>query len=226
MQNRHILSILATVSLNTLVAQVPITNVDERNWLNEQIPGIVDGAGVMDTLHPAIAGLQSSSLVIYDLNGTIELRSLGYLNALASLTIWTYPHNVSASASVAIDRVAPSLRYLDISLRNAMGVSLQLPALPQEMDHLSLTSVETLGQVHIELLPEELGLLRLSNWDDLAWAGPCTAEEPYMGYTVETAVDLVLPPLIAEEATVHDMVIDQLDLSAVSVPNLSFTSAC
>ena len=45
-------------------AQVFIPDQVERDWLNTEIPGIVDGNGIMDTLHPGIAQLDTTLIFI------------------------------------------------------------------------------------------------------------------------------------------------------------------
>ncbi|HEY0976818.1 MAG TPA: hypothetical protein VGE21_05065, partial [Flavobacteriales bacterium] len=218
--------LVATMLLMTLQraqAQVPVPNADERAWLNAAIPGIVSPEGIMDTLHPGIATLIESELVLYDLNGDVQLPGMGYLSALTSLRIWTYDHNSTAPAQVSIPRLGMALQDLHITLRNSIDVDLQLPLLPPSMERLALECGNVMGGLDIAGMPEHIGEFDLANFGSLAWSGPCAVEEFRMGYSWETPVDLQVPMLEAEEMVVHDMVIAALDLSLVSAPDLSIS---
>ncbi|HNR56164.1 MAG TPA: hypothetical protein PKJ19_13420, partial [Flavobacteriales bacterium] len=56
-------------------AQVFIPDQFERDWLNSVIPGIVDMNGMMDTLHPGIAQLDTALIVVAQGTGSLTLHS-------------------------------------------------------------------------------------------------------------------------------------------------------
>lgn len=118
-------------------AQVLIPDTLMRSWLNNYIPGIVDGSGIMDTLHPGIANLDTAHMYIggyqipnIDLTGIQYLDSLSYFSADLSL----FPY----------------------------GYNLICPGFPANLSTLRLSEIQ--GTLTLPRLPAKMEMLDLSNW--------------------------------------------------------------
>lgn len=121
-------------------AQAFIPDQLERDWLNATIPGIVDGSGIMDTLHPGIASLDTASMVLYpniqDGQLTlIELNSLRYMHSLVNLDIAL---NGGFYPTLICTGLPNSLASCGFSLIN--GCTLVLPSLPDTMESFNIRS--------------------------------------------------------------------------------------
>ncbi len=213
----------------TSYAQVFIPDQDERNWLNSEIPGIVDVNGIMDTLHPGIADLDTAMYIMTTLSANKEIRGIGYLYALT----WVYAGMSSSQAGISpptqastitIDRIPASLKALHIWIYNDYGWSLSLPELPDHMDKRHIESTSHPGEVTIADIPDTLGSLTLNSVRSIAWNGTPhigTISLLYFG-GFDPYQLFQLPILSCNDLYVYGVLADVWDLSQVSTDHLSF----
>jgi len=160
-------------------AQVFIPDQFERDWLNSVIPGIVDMNGMMDTLHPGIAQLDTALIVVAQGTGSLTLHSPGYLDGLVHLT-------VASSSSpgpwlpmeMSIVAVPEALRTLVVDIQSfTEPLEIHLPSLPVEMDHLRVSGISySESLIHIDELPETVTLFEVTGVSDFEWSGECNAD--------------------------------------------------
>lgn len=209
-------------------AQVFIPDQLERDWLNAEIPGIVDGNGIMDTLHPEIASVDSAVFIVPSSAALADLVGVQYLSTLESLSLGSDAVVVdpNASLSVTIEALPTSLKKLTINMVSYGAIWLDLPALPEEMEKIDINLLYSVNGIHIAAMPVDLLALTLSHVDSLSWQG--SAQTDYLnlyGNIVEEPTDLSVPSLIVVESTqVNDMWVTRLDLSDVTTQRLRFSN--
>lgn len=148
-------------------AQVFIADTNARDILNDLIPGIVDGAGIMDTLHPGIPSLDSANIVLPVVNEapTIVLDGLQYLSALDYLEI---QDPLTSEVQILMIEALP----MELgSLQGWLGfTSIGLPQLPRGFRELQLYRLTDAGPpVSIAGMPDSLNLIRMDSGAEALW---------------------------------------------------------
>lgn len=140
---RHILhqatAVLALAVLPSAAsAQVYIPSEVEREWLNDHIPGIVDASGVMDTLHPGIAGLTEFLKFAYlqEVPDTLHVHGLAYLDSLWKFDLRVQTFSMDPMC-IKVHGVPAGLT--DLRLHAESQTSFDLPELPAHLDQLRVS---------------------------------------------------------------------------------------
>lgn len=95
-----------------LHAQVFIPTQLERDWLNDLIPGVVNGDGIMDTLHVGIETLSAATLDASIPEGTtLVLEGLRYLDSLHTF-VFNMPYTSGTAIFIEIPGVPGNLRSM------------------------------------------------------------------------------------------------------------------
>ena len=175
---KHTLAILRALliilgSSSMLHAQVFIPTQLERDWLNGLIPGVVNGEGIMDTLHPGIALVDTAALTT-QLEGiiTVELHGIQHLD---SLNYFLFDASNSFNiqlAQLVIIGVPSVIRTVNIHVDGPTSIT--LPDMPTRMDNLSLRGGNQDGYeriLSIGQMPDSLNSFILSGFDSLSWSG-------------------------------------------------------
>ncbi len=156
-------------------AQVFIPDTNARTILNDLIPGIVDGAGVMDTLNPGIVGVDSAfiSLDAFSEADSIVLTGLQYFSALEYLGIYG-SSDPSFGYIFRIEALPPGLNSLSATIGYGL---LAFPQLPSNLERLYLYDMEDAGQpVSIAGMPDSLQVIQMDSGAEAQWPGM-----PYVG---------------------------------------------
>ncbi|MBP7515985.1 MAG: hypothetical protein KA791_15665, partial [Flavobacteriales bacterium] len=156
---------IATLALLTMMVQttraqyVYIPDPAMRDWLNLNVPGVVNGDGNMDTTYAGIADFTDGAIITSNSNGPTDMTGLQYLHGLTRLNMmWLdIPGTVG-------DAFPPNLSILSL---NALG-PVFIPALPMNLEHLELVAGVPLDMPE---LPAGLESLTASGaWTGGAWA--------------------------------------------------------
>lgn len=231
---RHILhqaaAVLALAVLPSAAsAQVYIPSEVEREWLNDHIPGIVDASGVMDTLHPGIAGLTEIDVLVLEpyQETTLDVHGLAYLDSLRSFKLYI-DDGWEPVVTITLDGVPGGLK--ELWLYHHANANVHLPALPAHMERLVVGTQGFVGMprsLSIASCPLEL--------DELWLVGLATIDlggVPHVGtVNISTALsgsipyafqgDLTLPALQADSIAVYSVILYDMDLSAASATAVS-----
>ncbi len=84
-------------------AQAYIPDPVMRDWLNEVLPGSVDGAGVMDTLHAGIPLLDTVIFSIPGMGNSVDLFGLQFLDALVRFNVSAYADLVAMNFPATLE---------------------------------------------------------------------------------------------------------------------------
>jgi uncharacterized repeat protein (TIGR01451 family) len=188
-------------------AQVFIPDQLERDWLNAEIPGLVDANGIMDTLHPMIAQFDSASFHFNEgSTDLIHFVGVSYLDSLVSM--WLSAHNAN---SMIMEPMPDALRSLSIT---GDIVSIQLLGLPRKMDDIWASGFD--GSLSIAQLPDSLGTLSCSGISNVTLNGGDYIERFYMYMSLGPST-LSLPELRLHQISIDDGDFTHLDLSATTV---------
>ena len=125
---------------NTANSQVLIPDHVMRGWLNTMIPGIVDANGIMDTLNPAIATVDSMGFNFpYDPLfpvDTIDLEGIQYMHSLRSFLL---QNTGTSNLIVECSALPMSLSNLYCYVNFGFGINtIYLPQLPINMERISI----------------------------------------------------------------------------------------
>ena len=196
-------------------AQVFIPDQLERDWLNAEIPGIVDENGIMDTLHPMIAQVDSASFYFNE-GGTdlIHFVGVSYLKSLQMLNV-----HVTFIPEVHIDTLPGSLLSLSLHCGSA---DVLLDGLPRVMERLSLYGSE--GTLSIMQMPDTLHHFDLDRMTDITWSGSGYVETLSSSGPFYTTPSLVLPELHVGTIHLGDCYLQEIDLSRATAHTVSFSS--
>lgn len=195
-----------------------------RNWLNTVIPGMVDANGIMDTLHPGIAVLDSAQLgfafpVEYD---TLDLYGIQYLDSLKVLNVFS---GVNGATTVNCPELPIWLHTLSIG---STAGTLNLPQLPT-----SLRSLNVYGNgpdpVSVNIIGMPPFLEHANFWEitDVNWAGTCHTEHLSFQSLLPIERSLFVPAIEADTTGINYPICisTSLDLSMVSTNFLSLNVA-
>ncbi|MBL7938769.1 MAG: T9SS type A sorting domain-containing protein [Flavobacteriales bacterium] len=209
-------------------AQVFIPDQLERDWLNAEIPGIVDAGGIMDTLHPGIAELDTSMMLLYSLPTNVELRGVAYLDALTKFQLYTSGQMTppTEASTISIEALPPGLRTLHVGIENANGVEILLPQLPAVMDQFYLEDPTgfTNESVSIAAMPQQIEHFKLLRHDNLSWTGECQVSEMEIRGAVMHPTVLLVPAIFAEHLVIAEMTMQMVDLSQMATLHLTLNS--
>ncbi len=133
--------------------QVFIPSQVERDLLNELIPGIVDAGGIMDTLHPGIAEVDSAWFVTVGTGTSIEFLGIAHLAALEYLYM-------TGDADMTISNFPFQLEEIYITIFDGL---LTLNELPPELIQIYVGSSAGNGSLHITSMPDTLNTITLHN---------------------------------------------------------------
>lgn len=170
-----------------LQAQVFIPDTNARDVLNGLIPGIVDGAGIMDTLHPGIAGLDTATIVMVDGVTDIEVDGLQYLDAVVQLSILG---SLGTSGQMTqVNALPPGMTSLHVRPENG---TIDLPELPAGVRQLDLSGHHPgeVATVNIAGMPDSLDQLFIENylavaqWPDMPYADNLSMWNPMGDLTI------------------------------------------
>lgn len=218
-----ILSIAALIGLlnipNTANAQVLIPDTMMRNWLNTRIPGIVDANGIMDTLNPGIASLDTAQFTTPSFPSTpldsLNLEGIQYLNALRSFTL-----DVTQISSVVVtsNALPAGLRSLTCRVFGTNNVTFDLPQLPPFMDRINLAGGGDGSTLSVLGLPDHVTNFVLNGFETVSWQGSphadtLTIDEPGLPTGP-------MPQISAGTMLIIMNNIHYADLSNVSTPEL------
>lgn len=175
MMNLHTLltrvlpAIMFATAFGQAQAQVFIPDTVERNALNQMIPGIVDQAGIMDTLDPAIPSLESVSIFInyYGPSISAEFVGLRYLHAMTHLHIDVY---FDSLGSFSLNGLPAGLKSLVIY----SFAPINLNTLPAGLDTLWLGCLGGSNEIAVQItsMPDSLLDMYVANLNHVAWQGP------------------------------------------------------
>ena len=178
----------------TSQAQVFIPDQLERDWLNAEIPGIVDAGGIMDTLHPGIAECDTAILTSSMSATVVELIGVQYLDSLIYLSI-------GAWSGLTAMHFPGAIKVLQVG---GTGGTITLGGLPPELDRMTVSCIGGLGVLDIISMPDTIALLQLMG------VGTITCGPP--GYITQLSITEVESQLF----TVPAFVVGQLNMSSIS----------
>jgi len=205
--------------LSTTSGQVFIPDTVERNMLNGSIPGIVDVNGVMDTLHPAIAQLDSVDAFLTVPGSALDLNAIGYLDSLRYLHISATSTQLFMPIALSISALPDDLSHLYLSMESPG--SMELPELPTSLARLELAAglVVSDASVSIEAFPDTLPYLSTNGITSFIWPEQPFVQHwdcnPGMGGSIS-----LLSPTTVGTMTIGDYLTEVLDLSTLSVTDL------
>jgi len=208
-------------------AQVFIPDQVERDWLNTEIPGIVDGNGVMDTLHPGIALLDTATCIFDQGLASLTLHGIGHLEALVCLRVFT--SGVPAETvplGLSIVALPEGLRTLIMDVHNSDDpVALYLPSFPIDMDQLHISAHAYPGtDLLIDNLPQTVGIFEINGITGFSWNGECTANYLVIiaggGTIYEPLSSVVIPPIIANDLRFSYGNVLSIDLQYISTEQI------
>jgi uncharacterized repeat protein (TIGR01451 family) len=225
---KHTLFALAVLvgTTGTVHAQVFIPTQLERDWLNELIPGVVNGDGIMDTLHPGIGLVDTAAMLVYP-EGPMDLYGVGYLSSLVDLQLDDY--SSGEGNYTRCDRLPQSLRSLEVT-NNSIPIA--LPALPPDMDRIVIFQNEAAinaSTIHIENMPSSVGYMRVNDITTITWNGNPTIDR-FRWDTSLNGIFNYYEPIVVPPCTVDRMelqlpsVLSSLDLSATTTNSLDISA--
>lgn len=169
-RSRH-LRLLSAIALAAVLgqaqAQVFIPGTVERSMLNSLIPGIVDGAGIMDTLNPAIAAMDTVEIFIphNNFSGQVEFIGFRYFHAMERLVVQVY---IDSTDVFSLNGLPPSLRELYVY----SFTTVNLNTLPAELRTLTIGALGISGQsFQIGTMPDSLESMMIQSINHLDWQG-------------------------------------------------------
>ena len=141
-----------------------------RDWLNTNIPGVVDGSGFMDTTYAGIAGFTNGTIDAFFPWDQQDLTGIQYLDGLITLEITTlntdlylpgFPMalealTISGYGGTSLPPLPASLTHLNLDIAASLA---DLPALPSGLVSISLYYLDSLTT--LPMLPVGLTSLRL-----------------------------------------------------------------
>lgn len=203
----------------TATGQVFLPDTNERTMLNSLIPGIVDANGVLDTLHPDIALLDSISYSENLTSDEIDFNGLRYLDSLVFLQL-ACSSSLDSGIDLTIGTLPSKLSWLQVYVSNG---TIALPNLPNGLDWLnvigSLNYSDTVTAT-IGTLPDSLQHMSLNGIYAFTWLSGGYVEHLGISYESFAPQELTLPPTSAGYLVFTDQY-QRLDLSAAAVYRLS-----
>ena len=201
------------------LAQVFISDQLERDWLNAEIPGLVDAGGIMDTLHSGIADLDTASVVLPG-SGSVEFNGIKYLDSLEVFAILS-----TSFSPFPITAIGFPVGLTDLSINSGIG-AVTLGGLPQYLEDLSISSAPN-GQISLNItaMPDTIQHFYLGNVSTITLGT--------LGYVADMFImcdqlgpdPFSLPLLVVGRlnlSTVHGIAVD---LSSITTDRLTILSS-
>lgn len=197
-------------------AQVYIAESSLRSSLNAAIPGLVDGAGVMDTLHPGIPLLDSVSISVHTSTATIDLEALSYLDSVSVMHI-----NAMHVSEGHIDVFIPGLpATLDVLSMSSGNCDLLIDWMPEIMSSINFFYGSPTNPTYIQIVhpPEYIEQINLNDVDSIVWNDTITCENINLSYF--GLCNIHLSPLIADFMHINQYTAFNTNLSMTQVQHL------
>ncbi|MBL7944644.1 MAG: T9SS type A sorting domain-containing protein [Flavobacteriales bacterium] len=215
-------SLLHVVSLLTpslLTAQVFIPDPVLRDSLNAQVPGIVDGAGMLDELHPGIGAIDS--LVLWHTSSTnlLDLSGLEHLPSLRHLYV-TVLDELQQIEEFRIPALPSGVKRLMVNT-DLTGL-LHIGALPDTMESIVMgyfnDNIPSGNSLVFDELPEYTGYFEISGLRSMNWPGTANCGEFGLTnyYWMDPVTKLTTPPVTTGLLNMYSTDFDSLDLSNVN----------
>ena len=201
-------------------SQATIPDPFMRDWLNEQIPGIVDANGIMDTMNVGIAGLDSAYIPLGQVAAQVDLDGIQYLDALIFLSI--YCNAFTPSTGMSCPAFPPQLHTLSIILNEG---SISLPQFPVSLIDLTCDhGPAQAGPISLIIagMPPNMESIYLTDKIDVTWSGQCVVNELLFSDGGSGASHLTLPPITCNDVYFSLSSLEDLDLSAITAGDLWF----
>lgn len=198
--------------------QVVIADQGYREALNAAVPGLVDGSGMMNTAHPDLATMDSLSLTVWTTASSLTLNGLEYFQAVRHLAT-SVMSITGTSVSSSIPDLPPTVEVLRI-----MGHgSVDIDGLPIELDQLVLQPTPAFEALSVTLLsaPTSITALLIYQNSMIDWSG--TVDVGYVDVHDISSwplQDLVLPSMTAGTVDLWNIMVHDLDLSAITTEAL------
>jgi uncharacterized repeat protein (TIGR01451 family) len=218
----HVVSLLIP---SLLTAQVFIPDPVLRDSLNAQVPGIVDGGGMLDELHPGIGAIDTlvlwhtSSPTLLDLSGLEHLPSLRHLYV-------TVLDELQQIEEFRIPALPSGVKSLEVNTHHTGH--LRIGALPDTMDYIMVgcfDGSDVPGSIVVfDDLPVYSGYLGVAGVQSMTWPGIANCGEFRIGHydwTVPRS-KLTASSVTTALLTVFNANFDSLDLSRVNTTRVSF----
>ncbi|MBK9628902.1 MAG: T9SS type A sorting domain-containing protein [Flavobacteriales bacterium] len=172
---------------------------------------IVDGAGVMDTLHAGIPLLDTVIFSIPGMGNSVDLFGLQFLDALVRF-------NVSAYADLVAMNFPATLEDLTISISTG---SVTLGTLPESLDRMVVGSNSAGFSLDILAMPDSMGSMLLVELTDLTCASPGYVEYLHISFAIPSTEDISLPAINTSFLWLDYMSTVAYDLSAMTASSVS-----
>ncbi len=206
---------------NVASAQVLIPDTNMRGALNYAITGIVNVNGIMDTLHPGIAGLDVFMAPNIALE-SLDLTGIEYLDSLNDLIITL--GSMASGFELTWTTWPPNLKTLFL---DAACTSITLPQLPEKLTALNFSNSgcpSGTPTFSITNIPDTVENLRLSGDLIVEWAGTGYINEIDIELS-ENSTSFVIPPIQAGSIYLNANTSDGVvDLSAVDCPSVLYSN--
>ena len=194
------------------VAQVFIPDQLERDWLNTLIPGIVDAGGTMDTLHPLIPTIDTTTITVVQFGVSLDLVGVAYLDSLSKLS-------VGGQSNVTISGFPKGLDDLDIGMDNGV---MELGDLPRKMDSFGIASSNQIDLVTIHSMPDTTEYMFVTGLNAWSIDAPGYVDNLHFNFNgLPNASVLIFPSLTIRQLNFDGGVYEILDLSAATVDLLN-----
>ncbi len=219
----HLIQSCATVvlalALEQVQAQVFIPSTYERDALNALIPGIVNGAGVMDTLNPGIAQLDTAEVsCIFGGSGGVDTVEFIGFRHLASLHYLSLNIHVNGTfTSFSLNGLPSGLESLSVmaDLGTNPNPQLHLNTLPAALQNLLVSAPPNWPYAtFITTMPDSMKFVTI--YGSMAhWNG--TPLIKHLEFSFEGANDFVFPSAVIDTLGIYDNAWSNatLDLSQV-----------
>lgn len=218
----HLCAVLSLLPIDS-IGQIFLPDTNERAMLNAVIPGIVDANGIMDTLHPGIATLDTT---ILSTGGPMEevtslnLNGLRYLDSLDRLSIGI--NGVSDQFELHIDGLPQKLRSLTVL--SLYGGSLDLGDLPVHLERLTVQGDAFIESVLvIGTMPDSLHNMYLNSLASVQWVGSTMIGSANVENWLSDA--MLFPTATIQTLLINSTYLSTLDLSSTTITSLTFNSA-
>lgn len=217
---RPIFTSLILVLSVPCIGQVFLPDTVLRNALNAQVPGIVDGAGILDTAHPDIGSITALSLT-YFWDTSIDLAGLEALPSLDRLGVFS---EVDEPSAVSIMAFPPLISRIGVHVNG--GGSVALGDVPSTLEFLQFISWEDFTDFNVNSFADTLDQLHLE------YQARFSLNQP--GYIRSVLVHgygniLPSPPIqwwtdvMCKELTLSSFSLGENDLQGISCKHLRFS---
>ena len=138
-------------------AQAYIPDQRMRDWLNQELPGSVDLAGIFDTGHPGIPSLTNASININDGSSAFNADGIQYLTALDELVFQ------GVAGFIALE-LPPSLTWLEVEIESG---DIEFGMVPSNVEYLWAFSQDAQSSLSLAGSAGIIGDLSIANLGSL-----------------------------------------------------------